>query len=90
MSVLYILFYEVFCPDFLDLCRQMFLFKSELVSVCSAVVAVCPLHLTISSTYHHHYHHHRHSAAVTETPGITLRQNSGSPKTAQGGQSNKT
>lgn len=88
MSVLYILFYEVFCPDFLDLCRQMFLFKSELVSVCS--LAVCPLHPTITSTYHHHYHHHRHSAAVTETSGITLRQNLGSPKTVQGGQSNKT
>jgi len=81
MIALYIIFYEVFCPDLLDHGRQMFLFKSELVSVCS--LAVCPLHLTISGKYHHHYHHHRHSAAVTETPSITLRQNSGSPKTVQ-------
>ena len=58
------------------------------VSVCS--LAVFPLHLTIRSKYHHHYHLHRHSAAVTETPVLTLRQNSGSPKTVQRGQSNKT
>ena len=184
MTASYILFYEVFCPDFLDHGRQMFLFKSELqwatkvlrhfrkmapfakwtylssylvypnpfppkstlyfgpsslsftsdnidsggeriyglekewkdkwtwnelemfdkstrfkevcqlllspivVSVCS--LAVFPQHLTISSKYHHHYHLHHHSAAVTETPVITLRQNSRSPKTVQRGQSNKT
>lgn len=88
MIALYILFYEVFFPDFLDHGRKTFLFKSELVSVCS--LAVRPLHLTISGKYHRHYHHHRHSATVTDTPGITLRQNSGSPKTVQRCQSNKT
>ena len=72
----------------LDHGRKMFLFKSELVSVIS--LAICQLHLTISGKYHHHYHHHRHSAAVTETSGITLLQNSGSPKTIQRCQSNKT
>ena len=86
--IAYILFYDVFSPDFLDHGRQMFLFKSKLVSVCS--LAVFPLYLTISGKYHHHYHHHRRSEAVTETPGITLRQNSGSPKTVQRGQSNKS
>ena len=30
MIASYVLFYEVFCPDFLDHGRQMFLFKSEL------------------------------------------------------------